>query len=81
MCYSGFFAATRKKMHSLNPRQNEKRHRIFSIKRYTVTVNGISVSPSWFCCRFMYLQSGGCALNWREINGIPLFGSYESDIK
>ena len=23
---------------------------VFARKRYTVTVNGISVSPSWFCC-------------------------------
>ena len=42
----------------------------FAIKRYTVTINGISVSPSWF----LAVQR---TVNWREINGIPLFGTFE----
>ena len=42
----------------------------FAIKRYTVTINGISVSPSWF----LAVQR---TVNWREINGIPLYGTFE----
>ena len=45
----GSFATTRKHVRLEKLSKNKKRHRIFARKRYTVTVNGISVSPSWFC--------------------------------
>ena len=39
-----------------------------------MTVNGISVAP----LDFVVIQ---CTVNWREINGIPLFSSFKSDMK
>ena len=50
MFCSGFFATTRKHVRREKPSQNESDIVFFARKRYTVTVNGILVSPSWFCC-------------------------------
>ena len=46
----GFFATARKHVRHEKLSQNIKRNRIFARNRYTVTVNGIPVSPSWFYC-------------------------------
>ena len=75
MCVARFLA-TRKNIRPLKPRQNESDIVCFARKRYTVTVNGILVSPSWFCCASnTYFRQ--CTVNWRKIHGIPLFGSCE----
>ena len=48
--FRGFFATTRKHVRREKLSQSQNRNRLFARKRYTVTVKGISVSPSWFCC-------------------------------
>ena len=76
VCCSGFFATNRKNMRPLKPDKMKSDIVSFARKRYTITVNGISVSPSGFFVpsianfRSMYRKLAG---NQRY----TLFGSFK----
>ena len=73
----GFLATTRKHVRREKLSQIKKRHRIFARKRYTVTVNGISVSPSRFCCALNSRFSFDVPYTSVKYTGITLFGSFD----
>ena len=79
VCCSRFFATTRKKRSSSKTKTMKSEIVCFARKRYTVTVNGITlVSPLGFVPTMDYcLIFAQCTVNWRKIHGIPLFSIFE----
>ena len=49
MCYSVFFLQLENTYVVKNSVKIERDIIFFARKRYTVTVNGISISPTWLC--------------------------------